>query len=57
MMKIENHWALSWSKWANKSRKEVIEMTNDMMSLKQCEDRLKFLRKTRGWYIGWWYKK
>jgi hypothetical protein len=50
MMKIENHWALSWSKWANKSRKEVIEMTNDMMSLKQCEDRLKFLRKTRGWY-------
>jgi len=57
MLNIENHWALSWSKWANKTREEVIEMTNNMMTLKQCEDRLKYLQKTRGWYIGWWYKK
>jgi hypothetical protein len=50
MLNIENNWALSWSKWANKSREEVIQMTNHMMTLKQCEDRLKFLRETRGWY-------
>ena len=50
MMKIENHWALSWSKWANKSREEVIQMTNHMMTLEQCKERLKYLQETRGWY-------
>ena len=50
MLNIENHWALSWSKWANKTREEIIEMTNDMMTLKQCQDRLKYLQETRGWY-------
>ena len=39
MIKIENHWALSWSKWANKGREEVLKMTDHMMTLKQCEDR------------------
>ena len=50
-MVIDNYWALSWSKWANKSRKEIIEMTNNMMTQKQCKDRLKYLRKTYGWYL------
>jgi hypothetical protein len=50
LSKREQDWAKSWSKWANKSREEVIQMTNHMMTLKQCEDRLKFLRETRGWY-------
>jgi len=48
----ETNWAKAWSKWANKSRKEVIDMTNDLKSMTELEQKLKFLRKTRGWYRG-----
>jgi len=48
----EVNWAKSWSKWANKSRKEVIEMTDHLKTLYELEQKMKWLRKTRGWYRG-----
>lgn len=51
-MNIQNNWSLTWSKWANKSREEVIEMTNHLKSMGELEKKLKHLRETRGWYKG-----
>lgn len=41
----ETRWAKSWSKWANKSREEVIEMTNHLKSLGELERMYKEQRK------------
>lgn len=49
----EANWANAWSKWASKSRSEVIEMTNHLTPMSELEQKLKFLRKTRGWYLGY----
>lgn len=32
-MEEQSNWAKYWSKWANKTRKEVIEMTSDLPKL------------------------
>lgn len=40
-------WAKSWSKWANKSRQEVIEMTNHLKSMGELERMLKQQNKNK----------
>lgn len=51
-MNEQNNWSKSWSKWANKTRQEVIEMTNHLKPLGELERKMKHLRITRGWYKG-----
>lgn len=46
-MNIQNNWSLTWSKWANKSRQEVIEMTNHLKSLGELERKIKQMNKDK----------
>lgn len=46
-MNIQNNWSLTWSKWANKSREQVIEMTNHLKSLGELERKSKETNKKK----------
>ena len=45
--KRKQDWANAWSRWSNKSRQEVIEMTNDMKSLWELEKMYREQRRNR----------
>jgi endonuclease V-like protein UPF0215 family len=42
-----DNWAKYWSQWANKTRKEVIEMTSDLPKLGKYEVALKKIVKEK----------